>query len=87
MTPLCPFDPFCSLDPYPALNSFGPFPPTLLYSDLRFPEIAGYLFRFRNCVGCASAVELQSHRRILALGLTERLNLTAPLQLARGVVK
>ena len=26
----------------------------------------------RNCVGCASAAELQSHRRILALGLTER---------------
>ena len=46
---------------------------TLLYSD---PKIAGYLFRFRNCVGCASAVELQSHhhhqlqshRRILAPG-------------------
>ena len=62
MTPLCPFDPFCSPDPYPALNPFGPFPPTLLYSALRFPEIAGYLFRFQNCVGCASDVELQSHR-------------------------
>ena len=36
-----PFDPFCFPASYPALNPFGPFPPTLLYSDLRFPEIAG----------------------------------------------
>ena len=72
-TLLFPFDPFLSPAPYSALNPFSPFPSTLLYSDLRFPEIAGYLFRFRNCVGCASAVELQSHRRILAPGLTKRL--------------
>ena len=41
------------------------------YPALRFPEFASYLFRFQNCIGCASAVELQSHCRILALGLTE----------------
>ena len=73
VTLLCLFDPFCSPDPYPALNPFGSFPPTLLYSDLRFSEIAGYFFCFWNCVGCASAVELQSHRWILDSSQTERI--------------
>ena len=62
-------------DPYPAPTSAWSFSPTLLCSDLHFPEIASALprdcrlprnlYRSRNCVGCASAVELQSHRRIL----------------------
>ena len=46
---------------------------------LCFPEIAGCLGPFfaseiaSDVVGCASAAELQSHRRIVAPGLTERL--------------
>ena len=63
----------CSPDPYPApisAWSFSSYPALLrppLPRNCRLPRT---LFRFRDCVGCASAAELQSHRRILALGLT-----------------
>ena len=49
-------------------------------SDIRFPEIAGCLGPFSapemasDVHPTASPVELQSHRRILAPGLTERIN-------------
>ena len=60
--------PSALLTPIRLLYPLGPFPPTLLCSDLRFPEIAG-------CLGPSSASEIasdahpQSHRRILALDL------------------
>ena len=75
--------PLCSPDLYPAPTSAWSFPPTLLCSDLRYAAIALVLprdcrlpripFRLqkKNCIGCASAAELHSHRRILALGLTK----------------
>ena len=58
---------------------------TLLCPDFRFPKTALRLpqdcrlprdllrsdFRFRNYVGYSSAAELQFHRQIIALGLTE----------------
>lgn len=57
----------------------GPFLlPTLLCSSLRFPEVAGCVGHFSaseiasDAPPIASAAELQSHRRVLALGLTER---------------
>ena len=69
-------NPILSYDPYPAPTSARFFSPTL-YSG--FP--AGGLKPFSTSevasdvhpVGYASAAELQSHRQILALGLTERL--------------
>ena len=42
-----------SPDPYPAPYPLGPFPPTLLCSDLRIREIAG-------CLGPSSASEIAS---------------------------
>ena len=60
-------------DPFPLSGSH--IRSVLFYyprSVLRFLEIAGGLRACsRNCIGCASA-GLQFHRRILALGLTER---------------
>ena len=65
--------------------------PTLLCSGLRLPEIAGCLGPFStskiasDAPPAASAAELQSHRRILALGLTERiLSLPARLPQLQG---
>ena len=49
---------------YPALLK-----PSLCW-NLHFPETVGYLFHFRSCTGCASDAELQSHRWILAPGLS-----------------
>ena len=63
--------PFLSFDPYPALASAPSFSPTLLCSNFRLPDIAGCLRPF-SAYPTASPAELQSHRRILALGLTER---------------
>ena len=60
MAPLCPFDPFLSPDPYPAPTPARSFSPTLLCSDLYFPEIVGYLFRFGNGVGCAFQCEKET---------------------------
>ena len=77
---LTPFSPpgLLSSGSYPALASARSFSPTLLGSDLCFPEIAGYLGTFpasefaSDAHPVAFAAKLQSHRRILALGLTER---------------
>ena len=71
MASLYPFNPFCS--PLLVPTSAWSFSSALLCSDLRFPKIASYLLRFRNCVGCASDAKLQSHRWILAPGLTKHM--------------
>ena len=76
---LTPFSPpyLPSSGSYPSLASARSFSPTLPGSDLRFPEIAGSLGTFpaseiaSDAHPVASAAKLQSHRRILALGLTE----------------
>ena len=74
-----PFSPpglLCS-DPYSAFTSARFCSPTLLCSDLRFPEIAGCLEPFSaseimsDAHPVASAAGLQTHLRILALSLTE----------------
>ena len=69
--------PLSLLWPYPALASAWSFSPTLLYSDCRFPEIVDFVFSASEMASdvhpTASPAELQSHRRILALGLTERI--------------
>ena len=56
----------------------GPFLPPCLLRPL-LPKLPATLdpcfwswMHIRNCVGCASVAELQSHRRTLALGLTKR---------------
>ena len=74
--------PCLSFDPYPALASARSFSPTLLCLDFHFPEIADCLGPFSasemasDVHPTASPAELQSHRRILALGLTERVMAT-----------
>ena len=65
---------------YTALASARSLSPTLLGSDLCFPEIAGCLGTFpaseiaSDAHPVASAAKLQSHCRILALRLTERIS-------------
>ena len=74
-----PWPPFLSFDPYLALASARSFSPTLLCLDFHFPEIADCLGPFSasemasDVHPIASPAELQSHRLILALSLTERL--------------
>ncbi len=57
-------DPLCSPDPYPApisARSFSSYPALLrppLTRNCRLPQT---LFRFRNCVGCASEIASDAH--------------------------
>ncbi len=73
--PLCFPDPLTLLTPIQLSFPLGLFLRPYLFRPLlsRNCQLPRTLFRFRNCVGCASVAGLQSHRRTLALGLTERL--------------
>ena len=76
-----PWPPLLCFDSYPALASAQFFSPTLLWLDFRFPEIADCLEPFSvlkiasDVHSTAFPAELQSHRQILALGLTERIKI------------
>lgn len=77
-----------SSDPYPASISTWFLNSTMPCSDSPFSDITSMLpqvcrnprtlARFRDCVGCASAAELQPPRQILSPGLTERPDKCSP---------